>query len=76
MGKVVKSEVLVGGDFNGHVGSDMGGSGEVQGGFGNGQTNDGGIRLLHWAVGKGLLLMNTCFQKRKSQLITFRSGNI
>ena len=34
MGKVVKSEkVLVGGEFNGHVGSDMGGFGEVHGGL-------------------------------------------
>ena len=55
------SEVLVGVDFNGHVGSGMGGSGEVHGG------------LLDWAVGKGLHLMNTCFQK-KSQLITFKLG--
>ena len=39
-----------------------------------GQINDGGIRLLNWAVGKRLHLMNTCFQKRKSWLITFRSG--
>ena len=32
--KVVTSEkVLVGGDFNGHVGSDMGSFGEVHGGF-------------------------------------------
>ena len=38
------------------------------------QINDGGIKLLDWAVGKGLCLMNTCFQKRKSQLITFRSS--
>ena len=38
-----------------------------------GQIHDGGIRLLYWAVGKGLHLMNTCFQKRKSQFITFRS---
>ena len=29
---------------------------------------------MHWAVGKGLCLMNTCFQKRKSRLITFRLG--
>ena len=29
---------------------------------------------MDWAVGKGLHLMNTCFQKRKSQLITFRLG--
>ena len=46
MDKVVTSEVLVGGDFNGHGGSGMGCSGEVYGGFGIEQTNDGGIRLL------------------------------
>ena len=77
MDKVVTSgKVLVGGDFNGHVGSDMGGFGENHGEFGIGQMNDGGIRLLDWAVGKGLHLMNTCFQKKKSQLITFRLGEI
>ena len=43
-------------------------------GIGIRQINDGEIRLLDWAVGKGLHLMNTCFQKRKSWLITFRSG--
>ena len=37
MGKVVTSEkVLVGGDFNGHIDSDMGGFGEVHGVFGIG----------------------------------------
>ena len=35
------------------------------GSFGIQQINDGGIRLLDWAVGKGLCLMNTCFQKRE-----------
>ena len=73
--KVVTSEkVLVGGDFNGHVGSGMGGFGDVHGGLGIGQINNGTIRLLDWAVGKGLSLMNTCFEKRKSWLITFRSS--
>ena len=76
MGKVVTSDnmLLVGGDFNGYFGSDMSGFGEVHGGFEIGQINDGGIRLLDWTVGKGLHLMNTCSQKRKSQLVTFRSG--
>ena len=47
MDKVVTTEkLLVGGDFNAHVGSDMGGFGEVHGGLGTGQINDGGIRLL------------------------------
>ena len=44
------------------------------GSFGIGQINDGGIRLLDWAVGKGLHLMNSCFQKRKNWLVTFRFG--
>ena len=44
MEKIVTSEkVLVGGDFNGHAGSDMGGFGEVHGGFGVGRINDGVI---------------------------------
>ena len=30
--------------------------------------------MLDWAVGKGLRLMSTCFQKKKSRLITFRLG--
>ena len=39
MDKGVTSEkVLVSGDFNGHVGSDMSGFGEVHGGFGIGQV--------------------------------------
>ena len=61
--------MLVGGDFNSHVGSDMSGFGEVHEDFGIRQINYGGIRQLDSAVGKGLHLMNTCFQKRKSRLI-------
>ena len=75
MDKVVTSEkVLVSGDFNGHVGSDNGGFGEVHCGFAVGQLNDRGIRLSDWAFGKGLYLISTCFHKRKSWLITFKLG--
>ena len=70
MDKVVTNKVLVGGDFNDHVGGDMGGFGETHGRFGIGQINDRGIRILDWEVGKGLRLMNTCFQKGKGRLIT------
>ena len=74
MGKVVASEkVLVSGDFKGHVDSIVGGFGEIHKGFWTGQINDRRIRLLDWTVGKGLRLMNTCFQK-KSWLLRFRSG--
>ena len=73
MDKFVTSEkVLVGGDFNGVVGSDMDGFTHVHRRLGIGQINDRRIRLLDWVVVKGLRSMNTCFQKRKSSLITFR----
>ena len=50
MKKVVAIEkMLVGGDFNGYIGSYMGGFGKVHGGYGIGQINDGGVRLLNWA---------------------------
>ena len=86
---VIYEKVLVSGYFNRNVGSDMGGFREVHDGFGEvhgdfeiGKINDGytgpshnltGVRLLHWTVAKGLHLMNTCFQKRKTWLTTFRS---
>ena len=66
MDKAATSEVLVIGDFNGYVGSNMGCFGLVVEGLGIGQINSRVIRLLDLLVGKGLCLMNTCFQKRKS----------
>ena len=66
MDKIVTIEkVLVGGNFNDHVGSDMDGFGEVHRRFGIGQINNGGIKLLNWAVGKRLHLMNTFSRKAK-----------
>ena len=75
MDKAVTSEkVLVIGDFNDYVGSNMGCFGLVLEGLGIGQINGRVIRLLDLLVGKGLCLMNTCFQKRKSWLLIFRLG--
>ena len=72
MDKSVTSEkVLVGGNFNGHVGSVW----VVLETFIRvwvRKIDNSGMRLLDWAVGKGLGLMNSCFQKKKSRLITFR----
>ena len=47
---MTSEKMLVGGDFNDYVGSDM------------------GMILFDWAVGEGLCLRNTCFQKRKVDL--------
>ena len=63
---MTSEKVLMGGDFNGHVGSDMGGLEEVNGG--GGQVNEGRIRLLDWAVGKTLHLMSTYLFPGKEKL--------
>ena len=73
---LISKKVLVGDNFNSHVGGDLGSFGEVTEGHEIGQINNGGIRLLHWSVGKRLRLMNTCFQKRKCRITTLRSGEI
>ena len=72
MDKSVTSEkVLVGGNFNGHDGSVW----VVLETFIRvwvRKIDNSGMRLLDWAVCKGLGFMNSCFQKKKSRLITFR----
>lgn len=59
---------FVGGDFNGHVGCDVGSFGKVLRVFVIGQVNDWEITLMDWTVGKALPLMNSCFKIGKSQL--------
>lgn len=34
-------------------------------GYAIGQTNDGGVRLMDWAVGKGMNLMNQFLEKHR-----------
>ena len=66
---MTSEKVLMGGDFNGHVGSDMGGLEEVNGGgLGIGQVNEGRRRWLDWAVGKTLHLMTTYLFPGKEKL--------
>ena len=68
---VTSEKVLVGGNFNGHVGS-VWVALETFIRVWVRKIDNSGMRLLDWAVGKGLGLMNSCFQKKKSRLITFR----
>lgn len=77
MDKDLRSEkVSVGEDFNGYLGCDADCFLEDHGGFRNGQVNGEEVRLVEWAFGKGLRLMNTCFEKRKTRLITFQLVDI
>ena len=73
--RIPTKEVLIpGGDWNGHVGSTADGFKQVHGGFGYGERNSEGDRLLDFAVAHDLVIGNTLFEKRDSHLVTFASG--
>ena len=70
--KVPNPEVLIPiGDWNGHVGRVAGGFEAVHGGFGYGNRNIEGERLLEFAVANNLIVGNAQFIKRDSHLITY-----
>ncbi len=73
--KVGESEMLVQcGDFNGHIGHSSDGYDGIHGGFGYGQRNEGGDRLLEFAVAHDLVVGNSLFTKKEEHLITYQSG--
>ena len=51
------------GDWNGHVGEAAEGYVGVHGGYGLGDRNDEGCRLLEMCDSNALLLLNTCFRR-------------
>ncbi|XP_019249250.1 PREDICTED: uncharacterized protein LOC109228576 [Nicotiana attenuata] len=67
-------KLLIGGDFNGHIGSIAGGYDEVHGGFGFGERNGGGTSLLDFAKAFGLVIANSSFPKREEHLVTFQNA--
>ncbi|XP_058217647.1 uncharacterized protein LOC131328767 [Rhododendron vialii] len=67
-------KLFIGNDFNGHVGMHKQGYEKVHGGFGFGDLNEGGRRILNFAVAFDLIVGNTLYRKRDEHLITFKSG--
>ncbi|XP_070017866.1 uncharacterized protein [Nicotiana sylvestris] len=61
-------KLFIGRDFNGHIGSSVGDYGEVHGGFGFGDRNEGGTSLLYFARAFELVIMNSMFLKREEHL--------
>jgi len=60
--------VVLAGDVNGHVGSSNVGYDGKHGGFGYGDWNADGSRILDFANGLNLVICNTLFMKQESQL--------
>ncbi|XP_019263198.1 PREDICTED: craniofacial development protein 2-like [Nicotiana attenuata] len=65
-------KLFIGGDFNGHIGSTVGGYGEVHGGFGFGERNRGGTALLDFAMAFGLVLRTLAFRRERSIWLLFK----
>ncbi|KAH0668323.1 hypothetical protein KY285_029529 [Solanum tuberosum] len=66
--------IVIGGDFNGHIGATFSGFDDVHGGFGFGERNGGGTSLLDFAKAFELVIANSCFPKKENHLVTFRSS--
>nr|XP_016487121.1 PREDICTED: craniofacial development protein 2-like [Nicotiana tabacum] len=66
-------KLIIGGDFNGHIGMLPGGYDGVHGGFDFGDRNGGGTSLLEYAKAFELVIVNSCYPKKAEHLITFQS---
>ena len=70
----VRERIIIGGDLNGHLGISRAGISRVHGGWGVGERNEGGERVIDFAVAFDLALINTFFEKKMNRLITYSSG--
>jgi len=48
----------------------------MHGGFGYGDRNAGGSRILEFADGLNFVICNTLFMKQESQLVTYAAGPV
>ncbi|KAK3573023.1 hypothetical protein QTP86_012246 [Hemibagrus guttatus] len=66
--------VVIGADFNGHVGEGNTDDEEVTGKFGVKERNLEGQMVVHFAKRMDMAVVNTYFQKREEYRVTYKSG--
>ena len=66
--------LVISGDMNAHVGESAEGFEEIHGGRGFGRRNQEGERFLELSEAMNLVVLNTQFVKRRSHLVTYKSG--
>ncbi|KAK3559388.1 hypothetical protein QTP86_012827 [Hemibagrus guttatus] len=66
--------VVIGADFNGHVGEGNTGDEEVMGKFGVKERNLEGQMVVDFAKRMDMAVANTYFQKREEHRVTYKSG--
>ena len=67
--------VALAGDMNGHVGSNSAGYDGMHGGYGFGDRNADGSRILRFADWLNLVICNTLFMEQESKLVTYVAGS-
>ncbi|KAK3558630.1 hypothetical protein QTP86_022058 [Hemibagrus guttatus] len=67
--------VVIGADFNGHVGEGNTGDEEVMGKFGVKERNLEGQVVVDFAKRMDMAVVNTYFQKREEHRVTYKSGS-
>ncbi|KAK3522609.1 hypothetical protein QTP86_027162 [Hemibagrus guttatus] len=68
--------VVIGADFNGHVGEGNRGDEEVMGKFGVKERNLEGQMVVDFAKRMDMGVVNTYFQKREEHRVTYKSGDL
>ncbi|KAJ8375265.1 hypothetical protein SKAU_G00058450 [Synaphobranchus kaupii] len=69
-----RERVVIGADFNGHVGEGNKGDEEVMGRYGVKNRNVEGQMVVDFAKRMGMAVVNTYFTKREEHRITYKSG--
>ncbi|XP_071713470.1 uncharacterized protein [Rutidosis leptorrhynchoides] len=59
--------LLIGGDLNGHIGTNVEGYPGAHGGFGYGVRNEEGLYILDFAIARDLVVANSFFKKTNAQ---------
>jgi len=67
---------VLAGDTNGHVGSSNVGNDGTHGGFGYGDRNADGSRILRVCRWAKLSHLHTLFMKQESQMVTHAAGSV
>ncbi|KAK3553469.1 hypothetical protein QTP70_003513 [Hemibagrus guttatus] len=68
--------VVIGADFNGHVGERNTGDEQVMGKFGVKERNLEGQMVVDFAKRMDMAVVNTYFQKREEHRVTYKSGDL
>ena len=69
-----QERVVIGADFNGHVGKRNRGDEDVMGAYGVNERNAIGQRVVDFAKRMDMTVANTYFRKKEEHRVTYKSG--